>query len=144
MNKQLNIYLVSQDTNNSFDSFDSFVVCAYDEEEARQYLPKFLDYYDDDNIARNLKDTLLHELENHYYNKDKLKDKLSFDIDSMSNQDLINKALLDIHLGDNLNFRLVALQDWCIDINKIKVKKVGIADSSMQQGEIICASFNAG
>ena len=35
-----NLYLISQDSNNNYDTFDSAIVCAKDEEEARNIQPQ--------------------------------------------------------------------------------------------------------
>lgn len=39
MEKQLKLFLVSQDVNRDYDTYDSFVVVAYSEDEARQVHP---------------------------------------------------------------------------------------------------------
>jgi hypothetical protein len=44
----MNIYKISQDSNDNYDTFDSAVVCAENEETARKMIPCHL--YDDDKV----------------------------------------------------------------------------------------------
>lgn len=44
----MNIYLLTQDTNNGYDTYDGMVVYANSEEEARLCTPEVYDYDDED------------------------------------------------------------------------------------------------
>lgn len=85
----MNLYLVSQDDNQGYDSYDSFVVAAETESKARLTFPRYR--------AKS---------EGHWDGVD-------------------------------------GGYDWT-SADKVKVKYIGIADESLNDGEIVCSSFNAG
>jgi hypothetical protein len=84
----MNLYLLTQDKNNEYDTYDSAVVCAANEEEAKVIHP---------NLEKQLFNLIT-------YGKD----------------------------------------DTWTDIEYVTVTLIGIADISVKEGTVICASFNAG
>lgn len=52
--KKLNLYLISQDINNGYDTYDSIIVCAENEEEAKMIKPNGELLEDDDYSWVNL------------------------------------------------------------------------------------------
>lgn len=80
----MNLYLVKQDENTDWDTYDSFVCAAETEDDARNLVPD---------------------------------EFTSF--------------------GDSLS-------SWCSSPDKATVTLIGVAVKNVEEGEILCASFNAG
>lgn len=94
----MNLYLVSQNVNNDWDTYDSFVVVANNEDEARYISP--CEYYVWKDGCWNFKYS-----------------------DGTTNT--------------------TRHQSWC-NPKDVSVKLIGVADSSLEHGEVVCASYNAG
>ena len=94
----MNLYLVSQNVNNGYDTYDNFVVVANNEDEARHSSPNGYYVWKDD--CWNFK-------------------------------------------YSNGSTKITKHQSWCHP-KDVSVKLIGVADSSLENGEVVCSSFNAG
>lgn len=94
----MNLYLVSQNVNKDWDTYDSFVVVANNEDEDRRASPN----------------------ENYIW-KD----------------GCWNFKYLD---GTT---KITKHKSWCHP-NDVVVELLGVADSNLEHGEVVCASYNAG
>lgn len=95
----MNLYLISQNVNNDYDTYDSAVVVAENEGEARMIHPAGKDYKYDQDEKKWIQD-------------------------------------FDGYISNDWS--------WCNNLKKISVKCIGIASKEMVNGEVVCASFNAG
>ncbi len=92
----MNIYKCSQKVNNDWDTYDSFVCVAENEDEARKIFPS-----GEDQSHKGM----------HWYEAD---------------------------LDDMWLYRT-----WC-QLKDVQVEYIGVADPGFKNGDVICASFNAG
>lgn len=94
----MNLYLLEQSVNDYYDTYDSCVVCAKDEESARIISPdKYRKWHD-------------------------------------------GKFWFQYADGSEREARRGS---WCSP-SDVKVKLIGVADASIQEGSVVCSSYNAG
>lgn len=92
------LYLISQSTNNEYDTYDSAVVVAKNEYNAKRIHPSGNKEYD------------------HTVGK------------------WVSKNAIIPFFDDS----------WCDNLDDILVTYIGVASSGMNDGEVVCASYNAG
>lgn len=94
----MKLYLVSQEVNDDYDTYDSFVVCAESPEKATYINPGGFHVWKDNDWYFKYSDG-----------------RLEREVDT----------------------------SWCYP-KDVQVKEIGEANDDIKQGEILCASFNAG
>lgn len=132
-NQIMNIYLISQTENDGYDTYDSCVVVAENEDMARRITPVSTTYnsqYYDKSLDKNIP-VVVKVLENGDFQDHDESEYCITDRD-------------DPRFYDYLGSRY-AIERWATNIANVEVTYLGILkDLTYKSGDIICSSYNAG
>jgi len=114
----LYLWFLSQKENNNYDTYDSLVIAAYTENEAKRIHPK----------ERWWGDKIKYDIENDYWTYER---KIyTFNSDTWNNKETIIYVKYE--------------EGWAFSAEKVIAQCIGVALDNCRNRQIICASFNAG